>query len=153
MAIKLSVKLKRLLLGDVTLTDGSLKDVLTEFSIHIFSGTIPDSPETAKSGSDTLLATYPGCSFLDAVYDSTLDNVVLKKEVAGWSVLAIASGQAGWFRCFMPSPDDGLVADIYKAYMRIDGEISESDGDLVFSNKLFTINTSKTIDQFNISIT
>ena len=151
MAIAFSRRLKQLILGNSSYTDGSLKDVMTGFTLRIFSGSRPATPEEATLSA--VLLTITGCEFLEAEYDATVGNVLLKKESAIWTATAGAGGTASWFRCYVTGGDTGINADTNYAYARIDGDVSDTTGDLVMSDKFLSVLESKTIDQFNIVIT
>jgi len=150
MSIALSRRLKQIVLGHDVLTDSSLRDALPNFTLCIFGGTRPTTPESSTS--EIPLLTYYPCNFLGSDYDSTIENVVLKKTSAVWVDVADGTGTAVWFRVFINGADTGRNADTFFTYSRIDGDVSETVGDLVLSDVSITIAGTKVIDQFNITI-
>lgn len=151
MAITLSRYLKRQLLGDTSITDGSFLDRFANFTILMLDGAQPTTPETSTTA--TTLLSISGCDFKNAAYISNIGNVILQKETAAWSNIAAASGTATWFRCYIPSSGDaGKTADLSYSYARFDGSVSSTTGDIVLSDTYITLGESKTIDQFNLQI-
>lgn len=151
MAITLSRYLKRQLLGDASITDGSMLDCFTNFTLILLDGAQPATPETSTTANTLLSIT--GCDFKNAAYISTVGNVILQKETAAWSNLAAASGTATWFRCYLPaSGDSGKSADMAYLYSRFDGSVNNTTGDIVLSDTYIISGESKTIDQFNLQI-
>lgn len=157
MAITLSRYLKKLILGNATLADGSLKDVMNPspnyMTLKVFNGSRPTNPDDVTTA--TPLLTMTGLQFGDADYDATIGAVVLKKNSVAWSAIPPSTGTATWFRCYVPDSGDstGMTQDASFIYPRIDGTVGSVTGDLVMSDTTCTATVSKTIDQFNISIT
>lgn len=126
------------------IVDG-VKAILRGCKIAIYSGSQPADADSVATG--TLLATISldggavGLSWGDAVAG------VLSKAIAEtWQGTAVATGTAGWFRCYQ-SGDDPAAAETELA--RFDGSISTSGAQLNMSNTAVVEDAVQTISAFS----
>lgn len=109
----------------------------------------------AISGSlTTMTATYNDfASGVAAVNGLLFDNpslgVLTKRLAQVWSGVAVASGAAGWFRLKGPLTDDDSASD---GFLRMDGSIASSGGNLTMSPLMMTTGATQTIASFSPTI-
>ena len=121
-----------------------VQDILNGCKIALYSGTQPATADAAATGS--LLCTISldggavGLSWGDAIAG------VLSKAVGeNWQGTAVASGTAGWFRCYQ-SGDDPALAETELA--RFDGSISTSGAQLDMTSTAIVVSAVQTISTF-----
>lgn len=133
---------------------GSLKDILKDGFINIYSGAQPSEADDAVTG--TLLCTITAASgaFVAGAFDNGLEfendplSGEMEKNSEVWSGVASATGVAGWFRFFANASDGGLESTVLP---RVDGSIG-TNGDLIMSSTNITSGRTYTIDTFAITL-
>lgn len=129
---------------------GCLADVMKDGVIKIYSGSQPADADTTI-GSATLLLTLTQSSgaWVADAFDNGLDfeqdassAVLTKESTETWSGVAVASGEAGFFRHYANATDDGSASTTLP---RIDGSVGSS-GDLklynsIVSGRTYTLTT------------
>ena len=135
---------------------GSLKDVMKDGKILIYSGSQPSTPDAAPSGTLLLTITVSGGAFVHAAFDNGLefeddptDGVMEKSGSETWQGTAVASGTAGWF-LFVANPTDALAASTTLA--RISGSIGISGADLNIANTSIVSGRVYIIDEFSFTL-
>ena len=135
---------------------GSLKDVMKDGKILIYSGSQPSSPDDAAVGTLLITITSAGLTFAHGAFDNGLEfeddpteGVIEKASAETWKGTAIASGTAGWFR-FVANPTDALAASTSLA--RIDGSVGQSGADLNISSTTIVSGRVYTIDTFAFTL-
>lgn len=135
---------------------GSLKDVLKDGKILIYSGSQPSSPDDAVAGTLLIEITESGGAFVAGAFDNGLEfeNDPLSGELEKasgetWKGTAVASGTAGWFRFVGNAADGGAISTVLT---RIDGNIGISGADLNISDTSIVSGRVYTIDTFKITL-
>jgi len=135
---------------------GSLKDVMKDGKLLIYSGSQPSSPDDAASGTLLITITESGGTFSHGSADNGLefeddptDGEMEKDSSETWQGTAVATGTAGWFR-FVANPTDDLAAST--TLPRIDGSIGISGADLNISNTSIVSGRTYTIDTFTLTL-
>lgn len=119
-------------------------EIFREFKVGIYTGSQPVSSDDAATG--TLLVTISesgtatGLTFAEASGGSM--SMTATENASG---TAIATGTAGWFRCYEKDDDPSLASTI-KA--RFDGAIAVSGAELNMSNTSVTSGAVQTISSF-----
>lgn len=131
---------------------GSLKDIMKDGKLLIYSGSQPDPDD--GPGSSTLLITitesngaFAHGSFANGLEfeDDPLNGEIEKAAAEVWRGIAVASGTAGWF-LFVANPTDSL--GVSTTLPRISGSIGASGADLNISNTSIVVSRTYTIDEF-----
>ncbi len=121
-----------------------VRDILRGCKIAIYSGTQPADADTAASG--TLLVTISESGGADGLtWGDSVDGVLSKAADETWQGTAVATGTAGWFRCYQ-SGDDPTAAETVLA--RFDGSVSTSGAQLNMSSTAIVIDAVQTISAF-----
>ena len=130
MAIRLSTGLANALAGGGA-GDGSLKDILANAVIGVFTGGQPLNGDAAEIG--TLLgyltvnggAFTPGAATNGLNWDAAADGINAKPSAEEWAIVPIASGTAGWLRVY----DNARVTGLSTTAVRFDMSCGVSSGD------------------------
>ena len=135
---------------------GSLKDILKDGKILIYSGAQPSSPDDAATGTLLLEVTSDGGTFVHGAFgnglefeNDALDGELEKASAETWKGTAIATGTAGWFR-FVGNPTDAGAAST--TLPRFDGNIGISNADLNIPNTSIVTGRIYTIDTFKLTL-
>ena len=135
---------------------GSLKDVLKDGKLQIYSGAQPANPDSAASGTLLLEITVSSGAWVAAAFgnglefeDDPTDGEIEKSASETWSGAAIASGTAGWFRFVGNATDAGGASTTLP---RIDGSIGVSGADMNISSTTITSGRTYTIDNFVLTL-
>lgn len=133
---------------------GSMKDVMRDGVLRIYSGSQPATADAAATG--TLLAeiTVASGAFVAGAFDNGLEfgdaaSAAISKDASVWSGLGLASGTAGWWRfCANPSDAGALSTTL----PRVDGSCGVSGADLNMSSTTITVGATYTIDTFTLTL-
>jgi hypothetical protein len=135
---------------------GSLKDIMKDGKILIYSGSQPASPDTAVTSTLLLTITVGGAAWVAGAFgnglefeDDPLAGVIEKASAETWSGTAVASGTAGWFM-FVANGTDAL--GLSTTLPRISGSIGVSGADLNISNSSIVSGRVYTIDEFSFTL-
>lgn len=134
---------------------GSLKDVMRDGVLKIYSGSQPSSPDEAVSGTLLATITVSNGAFVAGAFDNGLEfgdaasGAISKASGEVWSGLGIVAGTAGWFR-FCANPTDAGAAST--TLPRIDGSIGTSGADLNMSSTSIAVSATYTIDSFTFTL-
>jgi hypothetical protein len=134
---------------------GSLKDVMKDGVLKIYSGAQPATADAAATG--TLLATITVGSgaWVAGAFDNGLEfeddplSGEIEKNSEVWSGLGLADGTAGWFRFYANPTDAGTSSTTLP---RIDGSVGTSNNDLVMASTAIVTGRTYTIDSFKITL-
>jgi hypothetical protein len=134
---------------------GSLKDILKDGIITIYSGTQPSSPDNAVVGTALMVITVSSGAFVAGSFgnglemeDDPLSGVIEKSAAEVWSAVAIATGVAGWFRWVGNATDTGAASTTLP---RVDGTVGVGNGDLNVATTQITVSKTYTVDDFVIT--
>lgn len=135
---------------------GSLKDVMKDGIINVYSGTQPSSPDDAVAGTLLITITVDGAAFVAGAFDNGLEfeNDPLSGELEKasgetWKGTGLAAGTAGWFRMIGNAADGGASSTVLP---RIDGNIGISGADLNISSTSIVSGRVYTIDSYKITL-
>lgn len=135
---------------------GSLKDVMKDGKLLIYSGAQPTSPDSAVTSTLLLTITVSGGAWVAGAFgnglefeDDPTDGVMEKSASETWQGTAVASGTAGWFM-FVANPTDAL--GLSTTLPRISGSIGISGADLNISNASIVSGRVYTIDEFSFTL-
>lgn len=134
---------------------GSLRDIFQNGVIEIYSGSQPADADTAVSG--TLLGTITvgsgafsaGSETNGLEFGTAASGEIEKASTETWSMQAIATGTAGYFRFKGNATDAGGASTTLP---RIDGSIGTSGADLNMSTTSITSGNTYTIDSFKFTL-
>jgi len=134
---------------------GSLKDIMRNGVLYIYSGSQPATADTAYSG--TLLCTITESSGAWVATEEA-NGLEFGDEASGyiekcasetWSGSASATGTAGYFRFCANGTDAQALSTTLP---RIDGSIGTSGADLNMSSTSITSGSTYTIDSFKLTL-
>jgi hypothetical protein len=134
---------------------GSLKDILRDGVLRIYSGSQPSSPDAAVSGTLLLEVSVDAGAFVHGAFDNGLefgdaaDGAISKASGETWQDTGIASGTAGWFRFVGNPTDDGSAST---SLPRLDGNVGTSGADLNMSSTAVVAGSTYTIDSFTLTL-
>ena len=133
---------------------GSMKDIMKNGVIRIYSGAQPATPEAAVIGTLLLEVTVASGAFAhDAEaygleFGDPVTNYIEKCADEVWSGVGLAAGTAGWFRfCANPNDDGSLDTDL----PRIDGTVGISGADAAISNTQIAVGATYTLDTMKLT--
>lgn len=134
---------------------GSLKDVMRDGVLRIYSGSQPSSPDNAVAGTLLLEISVNAGAFVAGAFDNGLefgdaaDGAIAKATGETWQDAGLAGGTAGWFRFVANPADDGSAST---SLPRIDGSVGTSGADLNLSTVAIVAGSTYTIDSFSLSL-
>lgn len=135
---------------------GSLKDIMKDGKILIYSGAQPSSPDAALTGTLLITMTESSGAWVAAAFDNGLEfendplsGEMQKAAAEVWSGVAAAGGTAGYFR-FVANPVDGGGASTILP--RIDGSVGISNADLNMPSTSIVSGSTYTIDTFTLTL-
>lgn len=134
---------------------GSLKDVLKDGVLRIYSGSQPADADTAASGTLLLEISESAGAFTAGAFDNGLEfgdaasGAISKASSETWQDTGIAAGTAGWFRFVGNATDNGAASTTLP---RIDGSVGTSGADLNMSSTTITVGATYTIDTFTLTL-
>jgi len=132
MAIRLSTGMANAIAGGNS-GDGSIKDILANAVIAIYSGTQPVNADAAESGTLLGYITKDGGSFTAGSatnglnWDAAVDGVCAKPSAEEWAIIPVASGTAGYGRLY----DNAMVTGASTTSKRIDLACGVGSGELL----------------------
>lgn len=133
------------------LDTGSLKALLADGYIKLYSGTVPANADAAL-GSAVLLNTYsdddqgdPNGLDLDT---AAAGGAIGKLAAQTWSGTAVASGTASFFR-YVKTGDDGTLST---TQLRVQGTVGGAGADMFLQSTSIVEDVLYTIDYFSLSI-
>ena len=151
MAWRLSEGLKNALLGTA-----SLKDVLANGQIRIFTGPQPPSAEDAETGQLICILTKASGAMVSGVatnginLDAPAGGAIGKPVADVWSGKNLATNTAGWFRWYPNDFDNQMGAATAGNKIRLDGNCATSGGQLNLSSVALKIDITTTVDSVNL---
>lgn len=111
---------------------GSVKDVMVNSVIHVYSGTQPTTADDAEQGTLLLIITVDGLAFTPGAATNGLnmgvstDGVLAKAVAEAWKGVGLAAAStgtlAGWFRWYANDVTTGASTTA----VRIDGQVGTS---------------------------
>lgn len=163
MTVRYSTGLLKKMLGDSAVTAGSngLAGCLKDGVIDIYTGGQPASADAAATGTwlgrvtQNHAAWTAGSATNGLEFDAPVGTVLSKAAAEVWSVVAAASGTAGWFRFRGNAADANTsgVDSLSTTLPRLDGAIGTLTGDLILSSPVFVSgSTPVTIDVFTVTL-
>lgn len=154
MALRLSTALRNALLG-LAADDGSLKDLMADGIIEIYSGSQPADANAAETGTKLVRITVGSAAFTSGVATNGLElgvaasGSIAKAAAETWSGVGLATGTAGWFRWYANTVVTGLVTT---TGLRMDGTCGTSGAQLILSSVSIVTGATITIDSFTITL-
>lgn len=135
---------------------GSLKDIMKDGVIKVYSGAQPTSADDAIAGTLLLTFTVSSGAFVEGAFGSGLefendptDGVIEKASGEVWSGVAVATGTAGWFRYVGNAADAGALSTTLP---RIDGSVGTSGADMNFGTTSIVTGRTYTLDTFSLTL-
>jgi hypothetical protein len=134
---------------------GSLKDIMRDGVLRIYSGSQPTSPDNAVSGTLLLEITVDAGAFVAGAFDNGLEfgdaasGQISKASGETWQDQGLAGGTAGWFRLCANPTDAGAASTTLP---RIDGSVGTSGADLNMSSTTIVSGSTYTIDTFTLTL-
>jgi len=135
---------------------GSLKNVLKDGVIYIFSGSQPSDPDDAVSSTLLMTITQDSGAFVAAAFDNGLEfeddplsGVIEKAAGEVWSGACTTAGQAGWWM-FCGNATDAKGAST--TLPRMTGSIGTANADAIMPNTTLTVAKTYTLDDFAITL-
>jgi len=126
----------------------SVQDIFANGCIKVYTGAQPSSSDYAPTGTH-LVTIWVNSVDGDGIHFADPANGIIKKDGSEiWSGLAIASGDAGWFR-LQANSDSEANSTLDE---RIDGAIANSGAELNMSNTAIESGAVQTISIFEVSI-
>lgn len=127
---------------------GALRTIMNLGFIKIYSGAVPDSPDSPPTG--VLLNTVSNNSTgTGLTFDAAAAGGVISKAAAEvWSGNNVATGTATYFRHVAPG-DDGSLST---TQVRIQGTISTVGGDMNLSSVALVNGAPQTVDYYSVTI-
>lgn len=133
---------------------GSLKDIMADGKIMVYSGSQPTNADAAVAGTLLLEYTVNGGTFVHGAqanglyFDDATNATISKPSGVTWKGTAIATGTAGWAR-WVANPSDTGGASTSLA--RIDMSVGTSNADLVLVTTTITSGLEYSLN--NVTIT
>ena len=134
---------------------GSLKDIMRDGALWIYSGSQPSDADQAMTGTALVKITVASGAFSHAAYANGLEfddyggGYIEKCSEETWSGVGLAAGTAGYF-VLVANPTDALAAST--TLPRIMGSIGTSGADLNLATTTITVGNTLTIDTFKLTL-
>ncbi len=149
MSVQLSTGLRNGMLNATGFAEAFANSVL-----YIYSGPQPLNADAAVQGTLLGIVTKASGAFAFGTSSNGLNfgtpaAGVVAKDTNTWSMVAIATGVAGWFR-LMGNPVDALGTSTTLA--RMDGSVSTAGGDLNLSSVNIVTAAPTTVDVFQFTL-
>lgn len=133
-------------LGSVASPVGNpIQDLLASGIIKIYSGTPPATADAAIAG--TLLVSIDNGGSA-TTFGEPASNAIAIAGGETWSVAAVATGTASFFRYVIKATDDGTLST---TQVRIQGTVGTSGADMIIGNTAVTSGATQTIDTFTLT--
>lgn len=134
---------------------GSLRDLMKDGEIWVYSGSRPSSPDDAMTG--TLLLKFteeketltPGAFDNGIEMDDASDAVMDKDSDETWQGEAVATGVAAHFLWVGNATDNALAST---TLYRVSGSIGTSNADMIFGTTSIVSGRTYTLDEFPITL-
>lgn len=134
---------------------GSLKDIMQNGVLRIYSGSQPATPEAAVAGTLLIEITVASGVFAHGAeangleFGDSVENYIEKCADEVWSGVGLSAGTAAWFRlCANPTDNGGSSTTL----PRIDGTVGTSGADITISNTQIAVDATYTVDDFKLTI-
>jgi hypothetical protein len=135
---------------------GSLKDVLKDGVMYVYSGSQPGDPDDAVSSTLLMTITQDSLTFTAAAFDNglefeddPLDGVIEKASGEVWSGVCTTAGQAGWFMiCGNATDARGSSSTL----PRMTGSIGTANADAIMPSTTLTVGKTYTLDSFALTL-
>jgi len=133
---------------------GSVSDIFRNGVLDIYSGSQPATADAAETGTKLASITLASGAFSAGVatnginFDVATAGVLAKDASEVWSGVGLAAGTAGWFRLYSNAYGTGLSS----SYIRIDGSVATSGGQLNISNTAITVGGTTTVDTAQLTM-
>jgi hypothetical protein len=134
---------------------GSLKDIMRDGKLNIYSGAQPANADAAVTGTLLCTITVASGAWVAGAFDNGLEfeddplSGEIEKNSEVWSGTVLADGTAGWFRFFANPPDAGTSSTTLP---RIDGSVGTAGSDLVLASTALVTGRTQTIDEFKLTL-
>lgn len=135
---------------------GSLKDILRDGAINIYSGAQPASADDAVAGTLLMRITVASGAWAAGAFDNGLEfeddplsGELEKPSGVTWSGTGLVAGVASWFRFVANPTDNGAISTVLP---RIDGSIGVSGADINMPNTSIIVDNTYTIDTFKLTL-
>ena len=134
---------------------GSLKDIMSNGCLWIYSGSQPSDADQAMTGTALVKITESSGAFSHGAEANGLEfgdyagGYIEKCASETWSGVVLATGTAGYF-VFVANPTDALGAST--TLPRIMGSVGTSGADLNLATTSLVISRTQTIDTFKITL-
>lgn len=134
---------------------GSLKDILMDGVIRVYTGAQPDEADDSIGTATLLLTlTVSAGAFVAGAFgnglefeDDPLSGEIEKRSTETWQGVAVASGSPGWFRFYANATDAGGESTVLP---RVDGTVG-SAGDMILGTTIVSGRTY-TLDSFKLTL-
>ena len=157
MAWRLSTGLRNALLG-LASGDGSLKTILANGQIRIFTGTQPASADDAETGALLCTITLASGAMESGVATNGINLGVAVAGVIGkaagevWSGVNNASGTAGWFRYYPNAFDNHKGAASGGNKIRLDGRVATSGAEMTLTSTALIVDVTSTATTVELTL-
>jgi hypothetical protein len=135
---------------------GSLKDIMKDGVLRIYSGSQPADADTATAGTLLLEISVDAGAFVAGAFGNGLEfendptgGEIEKASGETWQDIGLAAATAGWFRFYANPTDAGGASTTLP---RIDGSVGTSGADLNMSNTTIAVGATYTIDSFKLTL-
>jgi hypothetical protein len=129
------------------------KDIFNDCIIEIYSGSQPADADQAETGTKLLRITAGGGAFTPGAaanglsFQDPAGGIIAKNPGETWVGAGLASGTAGWFRCYSNIYKTGQSATA----VRFDGSVGTSGSQLNLSTTNIISGQNTTIDSFQLT--
>ena len=135
---------------------GSLRDIMKDGVINVYSGSQPASPDSAISGTLLGQITVSGGAFVAGAFGNGLQigdavaGVVGRLSTQTWQLTGVAAGSAGWARFVGNAADNTLASTTLP---RIDCSIGQTSGDMrMAGGTAIGVGGVYTLDTYNLTL-
>jgi len=139
---------------------GSVKTVMANSVIHIYSGSQPATADASETGTLLMILTVGSGAFVPGVSTNGLNmdvstaGVLAKTAAETWSGIGLAAAStgtaAGWFRWY----DNAVVTGASTTAVRLDGAIGTSTAyEMNWSNTTIVEGVTATVNNHNYTTT
>lgn len=135
---------------------GSLKDILKDGVIKIYSGSAPSDADQAMTGTLLLTLTVSSGAFTAGSFtnglefeDDPTDGEIEKSSSETWSGVAVASGTMGYYVHFANATDAAAASTTLP---RIMGTVGTSNADMIVPSTTIISGRTYTLDSYKITL-
>lgn len=126
-------------------TGAPVQDLLANGIVKIYSGTAPATADAAVTG--TLLVSIDNGGTATTFAEPSSSAIAIAGGES-WSVAAVATGTASYFRYVIKATDDGTLST---TQVRIQGTVGTSGADMITGNTAIVSGATQTIDTFTLT--